>query len=92
MEPEITGATKVFKALSDSKRLSILQLLAKQELCGNEILEVLDITQPTLSHNMKILHEVGMIHRKRSGKNVYYRLNRESFDDILRNMETLINK
>ena len=46
---------EVFKALSDANRLKILSMLSSGEICACRILEALDITQPTLSHHMKIL-------------------------------------
>ena len=45
----------ICKALSDTNRLEIVQMLSDGEKCGCKILDKFDITQPTLSHHMKIL-------------------------------------
>lgn len=45
----------VCKALSDSNRLKIVEMLSDGEKCGCKLLEAFEITQPTLSHHMKIL-------------------------------------
>ena len=58
------------KALSDSNRVKIVELLVNGEMCGCKRLDNLQITQPTLSHHMKILSECGL--------NIYYSLNCET--------------
>lgn len=63
------------KSLSDVNRLMIIDMLSCGELCGCEILEKLDITQPTLSHHMKILNECGLVESRKEGKSTYYKLN-----------------
>ena len=47
----------ICKALSDAHRLQIVQMLSDGEKCGCKLLEKFEITQPTLSHHMKILCE-----------------------------------
>ncbi len=74
--------TKKFKAMSDSKRLQIIDMLSCGELCACVILESFHITQPTLSHHMKILSEAGLINDRREGKNIYYSLKKEVFDEL----------
>ncbi|HOD93783.1 MAG TPA: metalloregulator ArsR/SmtB family transcription factor [Clostridia bacterium] len=67
----------VFKALSDENRLKILDLLSDGQKCACIILEKLDITQPTLSHHMKILFEAGLIDKLRQGKWTHYSLSKK---------------
>ena len=69
--------TDVFKVLSDEKRLKIVKALANESVCANQLLEGLGISQPNLSHHMKILTDVGLVHAKKVGTQVYYELNRE---------------
>ena len=52
---------RIFKALSDENRILILKQLRNGEKCGCELLEELNITQPTLSHHMKILCECDIV-------------------------------
>ena len=51
----------ICKALSDPNRLKIVQMLSDGEKCGCKLLEAFEITQPTLSHHMKILEECGLV-------------------------------
>ena len=63
------------KALSDTNRLLIVEMLSCGELCACEILTKFKITQPTLSHHMKILCGCGLVQCRKEGKNTFYRLN-----------------
>ncbi|MGL4209379.1 MAG: ArsR/SmtB family transcription factor [Candidatus Adiutrix sp.] len=61
-----------FKALSDVNRLMIVDMLSCGELCACKILEKLEITQPTLSHHMKILCGCGLVRARKDGKWSHY--------------------
>lgn len=74
--------SKVFKALSDPKRLEIVSMLSSQELCGCKLLERFNITQPTLSHDMKVLCDANIVKCRRDGKRTYYRLVDETINSI----------
>lgn len=65
----------ICKALSDSNRLQIIQMLSDGEKCGCKLLEKFEITQPTLSHHMKILCECGLVDARKEGKWSHYSLN-----------------
>ena len=62
----------VFKALSDENRIRILKLLHGGEKCACKLLEELNISQPTLSHHMKILCDSGLVTGRREGKWTHY--------------------
>ena len=64
----------IFKALGDQKRLLVFELISQCELCACDLLERLNITQPTLSHHMKILCDCGLVRARRDGKCTYYTL------------------
>lgn len=66
--------TKVFKALGDSKRAMIVDMLSCGELCACNILEKFEMSQSTLSHHMKILCECGLVKGRNEGKWTYYSL------------------
>ena len=66
----------ICKALGDANRLEIVQMLSDGEKCGCKLLERFEITQPTLSHHMKILCETHLVTSRKEGKWVYYSLNR----------------
>lgn len=77
MEQVYVDNAKILKAISDPKRLRIVDMLSCGELCGCEILEAFQITQPTLSHDMRVLIEAGIVKDRREGKNTYYSLDQE---------------
>ena len=77
MEQIYIDISKMLKAMSDPKRLRIVDMLSCGELCACKILEEFNITQPTLSHDMKVLLEAGIVKDHREGKNIYYSLDRE---------------
>lgn len=63
-----------FKALSDPTRLAIVNQLAGSEECCVCNLEPLGLSQPTISHHLKILREAGLVESTRRGTWAYYRL------------------
>ena len=87
MEQIYADTAKVLKAISDPKRLRIVDMLSCGELCACKILEAFHITQPTLSHDMKVLLEAGIVRDRREGKNIIYSLDAErlaAFQNTLR--------
>ena len=83
---------KVFKALDDEKRLEILDMIRSGEKCACVILKDMKISQPTLSHHMKILCESGIVRGRKEGKWVYYSIDSEGVrraEAILRSLTTL---
>ena len=71
-----------FKALSDVNRLMIVDMLSCGELCACMILEKFNITQPTLSHHMKILCDCGLVSARKEGKWMYYSLDRAKVQEF----------
>jgi len=66
---------EIFKALGDETRLAIVQILVGRELCVCDILDAFDMSQPAISHHLKILRQAGVVQDTREGKWIYYRLN-----------------
>ena len=66
----------ICKALSDTNRLEIVQMLSDGEKCGCKILDKFNITQPTLSHHMKILVDCELVNDRKEGKWQHYSLNK----------------
>lgn len=66
------AAARIFKAFSDENRLRILELLRSGEKCACKLLEDLQISQPTLSHHMKLLCDSGVVKGRKEGKWVHY--------------------
>jgi ArsR family transcriptional regulator len=67
----------LFKALGNVNRVMIVDMLSCGELCACSILEHFQITQPTLSHHMKILCDCDLTVARKEGKWTYYSLNAE---------------
>lgn len=72
MEMDTKKTAAVFKALGDENRLRILQMLIGGEKCACKLLEEMNITQPTLSHHMKLLCDSGIVEGRKEGKWTYY--------------------
>ena len=70
------------KALADTNRLMIVDMLSCGELCACKILEKFNITQPTLSHHMKILCDCGLVSWRKDGKWTYYTLNPSKVQEL----------
>lgn len=80
----------ICKALGDSNRLRIVQMLSDGEMCACKLLEQFEITQPTLSHHMKVLCECGLVLARKEGKWNYYTLNCDTlagFKDFIGGLE-----
>lgn len=69
----------ICKALSDTNRLQIIEMLTQGEKCGCHLLEELQVTQPTLSHHMKVLSDCGLVNYYKDGKWQHYSINCEKF-------------
>jgi len=65
---------KVMKALSDPNRVKIIKMLQHKTMCVCEMREALDVSQPTVSKNLKILEEAGIVDFKKEGLWVDYHL------------------
>ncbi len=72
----------ICKAMSDANRLHIIEMLTSGEKCGCKILEELHITQPTLSHHMKVLEDCGLVTSYKEGKWHHYSINCERFGEF----------
>ncbi len=63
-----------YKALSDSTRLKIINLLCRHELCVCDISAILNMTKSAVSHQLQNLKEMKLIKGRKSGKEVWYSL------------------
>ena len=79
----------ICKAFGDSNRLQIVQMLSEGEKCACKLLEQFEITQPTLSHHMKILCECGLVEVRKEGKWSHYSLNCETLNAFKKFVEGL---
>ncbi len=72
----------IMKAFSDPWRLKILKILKDEPKNASELLSYLNITQPTLSHHMRILLNSGIVKANKRGKWSYYSLNCEMLKEV----------
>jgi ArsR family transcriptional regulator len=72
----------VLKALGDEHRLKILQLMLDEEKCVCEIIEQIELSQPTISHHLKVLKNADIILDRKEGKWVIYRPNKEKINEF----------
>ncbi|MGE0331268.1 MAG: ArsR/SmtB family transcription factor [Ramlibacter sp.] len=68
------GASRLMKALSNPDRLLLLCQLAQGEKRVGELEEIVGILQPTLSQQLGVLRDEGLVSTRREGKNIYYRI------------------
>lgn len=83
---------RVFKAFCDENRLMILEMLRSGEKCACVLLAELSISQPTLSHHMKILCDSGVVAGRREGKWTHYSISATGSScaaDLLLNLTTV---
>jgi ArsR family transcriptional regulator, arsenate/arsenite/antimonite-responsive transcriptional repressor len=82
-EPERDELAARFKALADPTRVAIVnQLSAAEEVCVCNLTETFDLSQPTISHHLKILRDAGLVESSRRGTWAYYRLVPEAIDAV----------
>jgi ArsR family transcriptional regulator, arsenate/arsenite/antimonite-responsive transcriptional repressor len=75
----------LLKALADPVRLRLLSLVASHadgEACVCDLHEAFDLSQPTISHHLKVLHETGLLERTKRGVWVYYRVRADVLDGL----------
>ncbi|MFI0263181.1 ArsR/SmtB family transcription factor [Streptomyces sp. NPDC017056] len=84
-EGQAAELAKVFKALGDPVRLRLLSMIASRaggEVCVCDLTPAFDLSQPTISHHLKLLRQAGLIDCERRGTWVYYRLLPETTDRL----------
>src|SRR5262249_30019948 len=77
---DAVATAELFKALADPARVRIVNLLATTDepVCVCELIEPLGLTQPTVSHHLRKLLDVGLLERERRGKWAYFSLKRDA--------------
>lgn len=81
----------IFKALSDENRLNILRKVAETEICGCQLTELFSLSQPTISHHLKVLITAGLVNVDRRGKWSYYTVNREKISEVTQLFNEIFN-
>jgi ArsR family transcriptional regulator, arsenate/arsenite/antimonite-responsive transcriptional repressor len=91
-------AERLFKALADPTRLRIVAALARPEtvccspedrVSASDLERLVGLAQPSVSHHMRILTESGLVEARKSGKFVFYRLDRTAFHELASGLAAL---
>ena len=93
-ERERVAAADVFAALGDATRLEILRLVAAQAgpVCVCDIVDRFDLSQPTISHHLKVLREARLLTQEKRGIWSFYGLDREGLEVLERAQELILGK
>ena len=82
LQPQELRAGEGLKAMADPNRMHIVTMLSNQEMCAIELLRQLEISQPTLSHHMKVLILASIVKTRKSGAQVYYTVNAAKLEEL----------
>ncbi len=73
--PRAATSSDVFNAVAEPQRRSILEFIAGDERSVSEIVDALELAQPSVSKHLRVLREVGLVSARRNGKQMLYRTN-----------------
>jgi len=85
----------LFKALNDTTRREILELLKEKDLTAGEIADQFHISKPSISHHLDLLRQAGLVVSVKEGQYIYYSLNTTVMDEMLKwiiNLQSQKNK
>ena len=77
---ELRILADLLKSLADETRLAILTMLQDSEMCVCEIMEALPVSQPAVSHHLRVLRKPGLITDRRQGKRIFYSIDQQAFE------------
>ena len=74
-----------FSSFSDGTRIKIISALCLNEMCVNDISQLLNINQTTVSHQLKFLKQYGAVTSRRDGKVIYYNISCNDINEVMLN-------
>jgi DNA-binding transcriptional ArsR family regulator len=74
----------LFKALNDSTRREILEMLKNGDLTAGDIADRFQISKPSISHHLDLLKQAGLVESTKEGQFIYYSLNTTVMDEIVK--------
>lgn len=75
---------ETFQALGDSSRIQIVWALSQGELCVGDVADTLEMTQPQVSHHLRMLRNLKLVKKRRDGRTSYYSLDDDHINCILK--------
>ena len=81
-EVYVREMAKFYKVLGDETRLRILYALSQKERCVTDLVDILGMSQSSVSHQLRILRDNGQVRTRRDGRNIYYSLDDKHVLDI----------
>ena len=79
---DLVRAAELFKVMSDPTRLKIVNSLMLAEICVCDLSSLLGMSQPAVSHHLKVLRQTRLVKYRREGKTVYYKLDDEHVANV----------
>lgn len=89
---KINDMTDFFKALSDLTRIKILLVISNGEICVNDIASKIDMTKSAVSHQLAYLKKLRLIKSRRDGKEVYYSLDDDHVNLLIKSAWEHVNE
>ncbi len=77
----------IFQALGEETRIKILSMLVNKEMCVDELIQKLGLSQSAVSHHVKVLKNAGLIKNRREGKWTLYFLNKKGFNRLEKGLQ-----
>ncbi|MCB0114815.1 MAG: winged helix-turn-helix transcriptional regulator [Caldilineaceae bacterium] len=85
LDEETAGyMAELFKSLADPTRLRIVGLLANAEVCVGDLHQIMGMTQPAISHHLRVLRNLRLVKARRDGRHVYYTLDDDHVELLFR--------
>jgi DNA-binding transcriptional ArsR family regulator len=78
----IDKLARTFSVLGDPTRTKLISTLLKTELCVEELVHVLDMSQSAISHQLRALKDLDLVRQRRKGRRAYYSLNDEHIENL----------
>lgn len=80
---EVEQLCQLFKAFSEPGRLRILHALLRQEMCVCDLAALLDVSESAVSHQLRLLRNLGLVVNRREGTVLYYRLTNSRLIELI---------
>ncbi len=77
----------IFKALGEDTRIKIISMLSQREMCVDDLITRLELSQSAVSHHIKVLKQAGLLNIRRKGKWTFYSLNKAGLTHLEQSLQ-----